>query len=361
MDIVYIYPKKFVSRKYIIPLLLFIQIIILKIVSFFPELIEQYYSNGLYPYISKFSRTIFGQIPFSFGDVLYGILIFWSIYWFYKNKKVNWKIKALSGIKFVTVVYFLFHFLWALNYYRLPLAKKMSIKTDYTDTQLLAFTKKIITKTNTLQFQITQDTAKKVVNPFTQDEIFEKAVSGYKNLAKTYSFFNYSNPSVKKSLFSYPLTYMGFGGYLNPFTNEAQANKMIPRYNFPSTTCHEMAHQMGFASESECNFIGFLAATKNDDLYFKYSGYSNALHYCLFNWEVRDPKILAQLLKTVHPGVLKNYKESKIFWESHQTFIDTGFKIFYDNFLKWNQQKDGLESYSKFVDLLVNYYQYKAL
>jgi hypothetical protein len=25
------------------------------------------------------------------------------------------------------------------------------------------------------------------------------------------------------------------------------------------TTNHEMAHQMGFANETECNFIGFLA------------------------------------------------------------------------------------------------------
>jgi hypothetical protein len=28
------------------------------------------------------------------------------------------------------------------------------------------------------------------------------------------------------------------------------------------TANHEMAHQMGYASESECNFIGFLASVK---------------------------------------------------------------------------------------------------
>jgi hypothetical protein len=37
------------------------------------------------------------------------------------------------------------------------------------------------------------------------------------------------------------------------------------------TTNHEMAHQMG-ASETECNFIGFLASIKNDNLYIQYSG-----------------------------------------------------------------------------------------
>jgi hypothetical protein len=136
---------------------------------------------------------------------------------------------------------------------------------------------------------------------------------------------------------------------------------MIPMYNFPVTACHEMAHQMGFASESECNFIGFLACIKNEDLYFKYAGYSYALRYCLSNWEIRNPELLKKLLPTIHPGILKNYKESQVFWESHQTFIDTAFEIFYDNYLKWNKQEDGLDSYSKFIDLLVNYYQGKSV
>jgi hypothetical protein len=52
------------------------------------------------------------------------------------------------------------------------------------------------------------------------------------------------------------------------------------------TANHEMAHQMGFANESECNFIGFLASVKNDNLYIKYSGYSYALRYCLGFWNI---------------------------------------------------------------------------
>ncbi|MGH2667278.1 DUF3810 domain-containing protein [Flavobacterium sp.] len=349
------------KRKYILPLLLIVQIIGLKILLLFPEFVEEYYSNGVYPMLSKFSRSVLGWLPFSFGDILYGILILWTVYWFYQNRKVNWKTKSLSVLGILSIAYFLFHVLWAFNYYRLPLFEKMHIETKYTDVQLLDFTKKIIVKTNEIQWKITKDTAKKVIIPYSQTVVFEKALDGYNTLSKEYPFFKYEIPSQKKSLFSYPLTYMGFGGYLNPFTNEAQVNGMIPMYNFPSTACHEMSHQMGFSSESEANFIGFLSATKNDNLYFKYSGYSHALRYCLSNWEIRDEKTLKQLLKTIHPGILKNYKESKVFWENHQTFIDTGFHIFYDNFLKLNQQKDGLESYSKFVDLMVNYYKDRPL
>ena len=122
-----------------------------------------------------------------------------------------------------------------------------------------------------------------------------------------------------------------------------------------------MAHQLGYASESEANFIGYLASIKNDDLYYQYSGYSFALKYCLRNWKIRDEKILNELLPTIHPGILKNYEDSQKFWEQYETFVETGFKIFYDHFLKLNQQKDGLDSYSKFVDLMVNYYKTEKL
>jgi hypothetical protein len=122
-----------------------------------------------------------------------------------------------------------------------------------------------------------------------------------------------------------------------------------------------MAHQMGYASESECNFIGFMASVKNENLYFKYSGYSFALRYCLASWKVRNESIYNQLLQTVHPGILKNYEESNLFWKSYETPIEKGFHLFYDSFLKWNQQKDGMKGYSKFVNLMVNYYKNKPL
>ncbi|PKB17740.1 DUF3810 domain-containing protein [Flavobacterium sp. 5] len=348
------------QRKYILPIFFLLQILILKIIRFFPEYVEHFYSNGLYLYISFPLRIVLSKIPFSVGDCIYFALILQVLVWLWNKRKtwkLEWKNNILSILSTLSVFYFFFHLLWAFNYYREPLFEKMAIERDYSDADLLAFTKKIIAKTNTIQSQITKNDSLKVVFPYSQNQVFEMNQNGYKNLAKEYSFFTYTHLSIKKSLFSLPLTYMGFGGYLNPFTNEAQVNYLGPMYSFPMTTNHEMAHQMGYASESECNFIGFLSSIKNDDLYIQYSGYSMALRYCLGNWQVRDEKVLEQLLKTVHPGILKNYKESHDFWEAYQTPIETGFHAFYDHFLKINQQKDGMDSYSKFVNLMVNYYQ----
>jgi hypothetical protein len=301
---------------------------------------------------------------FLLGDTLYGLLIAYLLYIIWKTKKTwrsQWKGNLLKIVGGFSIFYFFFHFLWALNYYRMPLFEKMHLKREYTNEDLFAFTEKLIAKTNEIQFAITHDKNKKVRNPYSQDSIFSMAQNGYDNLAKIHPYFSYEIPSRKKSLFSLPLTYMGFGGYLNPFTNEAQVNGKLPMYGFPNVISHEMAHQIGYASESECNFIGFMACIKNDDLYFQYAAYANALRYCLENVVMKDEEKFKELKPAINRGIIENYKESELFWRKYDTFIDKGFHAFYDQYLKANLQKDGLEGYSKFVDLLINYYKLEKL
>ncbi|AWG23720.1 amino acid permease [Flavobacterium faecale] len=346
------------QSKYYLPIFLLVQIIFLKTLAFFPAFVENYYSNGLYQTISKTARITFGFFSFSIGDLAYGILVALIIKWFWKRRKTwkqQWKNNLLTVLSFLSVLYFVFHLLWGINYYREPLFEKMTISRDYTDADLLIFTKKLISKTNALQHQITKNDSLKVIFPYTQEAVFKMNLKGYENLSKQHIFFTYKNISTKKSLFSLPLTYMGFSGYLNPFTNEAQVNDLFPMTNFPLVTAHEMAHQLGYASESECNFVGFLASIKNEDIYIQYSGYSFALRYCLSNWNRRDEKTFKILLKSINPGIIKNYQETEAFWDSYQSPIDTAFHAFYDQYLKANQQSEGIDSYSKFLNLLINY------
>ncbi|WP_306352130.1 DUF3810 domain-containing protein [Flavobacterium sp. '19STA2R22 D10 B1'] len=352
------------NKKVLLSLFLLVQLLVLKTLSYFPAFVEHYYSNGIYPYLSKFLRFTFGKIPFSFGDILYTIVILAVIHWFWKTRK-NWKSnlknQILSVTSFISVGYFLFYFLWAINYNRVPLYEKMNLNKDYSEAELLSFTEKLISKTNSIQVSITSDTTQKVVIPYHPQQIFGKTLNGYNHLADQYDFFTYTPSSIKASLFSTPLSYMGFSGYLNPFTNEAQVNDKIPLYQFPLTTCHEMAHQIGYASESEANFIGFLASVKNEDIYFQYSGYINALKYCLNIYKEYSPATFEKLIQKINPGILKNIEESHLFWLRYNTPIEDFFKVFYDNYLKLNQQKEGLETYAKFIGLLVNYYRNQPL
>ncbi len=340
-------------------IILFVEIIALKIVAEFPLAIDRFYTNSFYRAFAKLLRYIFGWIPFSMGDVVYFLIGIYLIYYLVRLFK-NWKTRKQKVVGHIlrTMVYFylIFNLFWGLNYYKTPLNETLNIGKEYSDEQLLVFTERLINKTNEIHRLLVDNDSLKVVFPYDRNYVFDANVKSYGTLSQKFAPAEYKVQSTKISLLSKPLTYMGFSGYLNPFTNEAQVNGLMPMATFPTTAAHEMAHQLGFASESEANFVGFLASINNGDKYFRYSGYAFALRYCLSNWAVRNPDVLEMLKPKIHSGIIKNYKESSEFWEQYQSFIEVGFKMFYDKFLKANQQQEGLDSYSRFVDLLVNYY-----
>ncbi|NRR91891.1 DUF3810 domain-containing protein [Winogradskyella undariae] len=350
--------------KLILVIFFGIQLLFLSQLKHYPEFIEQFYSNGLYVFLSKLSRYISGWIPFSVGDLFYTFGGIYIIKWLISNRKriikdtKNWLLDVGSTL---SIAYFAFHILWAFNYYRQPLYKSLNLEAEYSTEQLISFTKRLIEKSNQLQFQLVKNDTLKVESPYTKPEIFNKVENGYKSLAKVYPHLEYNPVSIKKSIYSLPLTYMGFSGYINPFTNEAQVNGLISTYKYPTTSCHEVAHQLGYAAENEANFIGSLAAIHNDDLYFKYSGYTFALRYCLGEIFRRDPEVYATILPSINKGILINYQESQDFWKSYENPIEPIFEKTFDNFLKANNQSAGMKSYSYVVALLVNYYEDKSL
>jgi len=349
----------------ILTLLLLMQWAFIQIIAQYPDFIENYYSNGFYLYISRFLRYSLGWIPFSIGDVLYIIiiiLILVSAFKFFKERKFNLKNTFFKIAGIISIVFFFFHFNWGLNYFRVPLFKTLNIENkNYTNEELSDFTKKLISKSNEIHILITKNDTLIVENPFSKKEINENSHWAYEQLIVKYPQFSYKNPKVKHSIFSTPLTYMGFAGYLNPITNEAQVNSLIPKNNYAATVCHEIAHQVGIASESEANFVGYLASINSKDPYFNYSGYLMALRYCISEVYRKDPARFEELKLLINKGILKDMKQSQEFWESYNNWTEIYFKTFYDNYLKANKQQDGIEGYSKMVTLLINYYKTKEL
>tara|TARA_R100001369_G_scaffold20091_1_gene36580 strand:- start:58716 stop:59789 length:1074 start_codon:yes stop_codon:yes gene_type:complete len=343
----------------ILAILLPLQIIAIKIVSRFPEFIETWYSTGLYPYIAKIMRFSVGLLPFSLGDLLYTFFIISTIRWVsvrIKTRFSNYKIWILDILATFSIIYACFHLFWGLNYYRLPLHRTLKIKNTYTTEELVLLTSTLIKKSNHIHSELVNNDSLKVDYKFKKTFLLRSTIDGYKQLSVDYPKLTYEGHSLKRSLYSIPLTYMGFNGYLNPLTNEAQVNTQILRYKIPTTASHEIGHQLGFAKENEANFIACLATMNHNDPYFQYSGFTFALRYCLNELYVRDRAKADELIKTIHPGILANYKEVRDFWETHKNPIEPFFQVTYNGFLKANNQADGMKSYSYVVALLVNYF-----
>ncbi|WP_299210338.1 DUF3810 domain-containing protein [uncultured Dokdonia sp.] len=342
----------------IIGLFLFIQMGIVRVLALFPEFIENYYSNGLYPLISKGFRYTFGWLPFSFGDIMYSVLIIIAlreIVLLFKSRFRQWKTFSVRTLALASIVYGAFHLLWGMNYYRLPLHESLSIESEYTTKELVVLTQKLILKSNALYDQLASNDTMAVDVPLSKSEVFDQTVQGYNALQTQFPKLDYPPKSIKTSLLSYPLSVMGYSGYLNPITNEAHINGLVPSHRHPVISCHEQAHQLGFAKENEANFIGVLATLHNENPYFQYSGSIFALRYCINDVFRRDSELGENLRDQIRPGILKNYAASREFWDRMDNPLEPFFKLFYTNYLKANNQPDGIKSYSYMVALLVNY------
>ena len=336
------------------------QIILVKWLSNYPDWVERYYSTGLYIWISKFFRTLFGWIPFSIGELIYTTLIILGIRYLIKNRK---KIKSYP-LKFLrdtvmafSVFYFTFHIVWGLNYYRKPLADTLGIKDEATVDQIKELTENLIVKTNEIQFRITADSTAIVKVPYSHNEIFKKTIHSYNALDVEMPFLEYQQPNIKKSMYSINSSYMGISGYLNPFTNEAQVNSTTPLFRFTVVSGHEIGHQIGYSAENETNLIGYLVTLKNEDIYFQYSAYAYALNYCLSAMSHIDKEASIVLYKKLNAGTKKNYQELIDHNKAYKTAIEPIFESIFNIFLKANSQEDGIKSYSKVVNLLVGYHK----
>jgi hypothetical protein len=342
--------------QWIFPLILIVLIEVAKLSQAF---IENYYTNGLYAYISNLLRTLFGWCPFSLGDLFYYIIIFQFIFciskgiFFLFKSKIELK-KIVIGIKKGMIklmwIYIVFNIFWGLNYYRLGITSQLKLeREDYTKADVENIVCDLVSKLNNTRKQIGQDSLR-LPN---DQKIYRHCISLYDSVNKSFSFIDYRHPSVKKSLFSSISNYIGFTGYYNPFSGEAQVTTDVPKILIPYITCHEIAHQIGYASEDEANFTGYLVCSNSNDLYFQYSVYMDLYKYAAVELLSMDAN--ARHGWELDSLVRKDFRDIRNFFSRKSNKISPVMGQLYGQYLKANQQSKGLDSYNDVVGLLIAY------
>lgn len=304
-----------------------------------------------------------GWIPFSIGDLIYafaGAYLLYNLVIFTRriiNKNTDryyYRNVALNFFTGVLTVYVAFNLLWGLNYNRRGIDYQLDLdELNYNNDDLKKVTKLIAGKMNELQ------PASKVNRQQLQRKkyLFSQSVSAYRTLSENNPVIEYDHPSVKPSLYSYLGNYLGFTGYYNPFSGEAQVNTTIPLFARPFTTCHEIGHQLGYAKESEANFAGYLSATSSKDSAFLYSVYFEMFAYAGRYLYSADSVSLKEIRDQLSPAVKSDIKELREFYQRYQNPLETAIDRLYSQYLKANQQPTGKMSYSEVVAMLIAYYK----
>lgn len=344
--------------------LLVLLCILIKWVSLYPAWVEKYYTYGSYPVVGGIQRFLFGWIPFSIGDLFYAFLVLVLIYRiflfgrlaFRKQLNRRYFIKALQqGIFFFLFIYVSFNLLWGLNYNRQGISAQLGVKVQkYSLADLDTLTGVLQQRLNTYSVQASparRDSVRKKKDLFRESSIL------YNEVALRYPFLAYQPRSVKPSIFSYLGNYLGFQGYYNPFSGEAQVNTTIPRFLEPFVTLHEIAHQLGYGKENEANFVAFLAGKESRLPVFRYSMYFDMYNYAINEVARRDTALARQYQQQLDSTVIKDIVEYREFYRKHRNPVENFISWGYGNFLKANNQPGGRETYNEVVAWLIAYYK----
>lgn len=335
-----------------------ITVLLIKLFSLFPSAVERYYSTGVYPLLSRLLRLLFGWIPFSIGDLLYGfvaIVLLMKLWRFMKAlraKKPLWKPRLQWLFFYMLLVYAVFNLFWGLNYNRLGTAQQLQLELKPYSTGELDTVLQVMLQ----RLESTADASLATRDRYLRKRnLFDTAVRSYGLVEQNYPQLVYRNRSVKPSLFSYLGDYMGYTGYYNPFTGEAQVNTTVPVFVQPFTTCHEMGHQLGYAKENEANFAGFLSARASADPAFRYSVYFDMYSYGIRELYGRDSARALELNRRKPVQVKKDVLTLQKFYDAYENPIEPYIRKLYGQYLRANEQPSGMKTYSEVMAFLVAY------
>lgn len=344
-----------------------VQWLVIKVLSFFPAFVESFYAQGFYIYLSKALRFGFGVLPFSLGQLLFYSGILYLIFQIIRflaalkaskgERKKTFVKGCLNTASYLSIIYLLFNTLWAINYHREPLQQTFNLALESPSTNgLKELCKELIERTNKSRALIGSTTDGWQNQGPSNEALFKAAVSSYQTASKSYPILGYEVASIKAVALPKIMSYAGIGGIYFPFTGEANVNTDPPVFKLPFTTCHEMAHQLGFASETDANFISYLVCSGSEDPLFRYSGNLAAMRYSMSALYRTDTAAYATLSKAYSQQLKSDLDINRAYWKQFESPFEGISDSINDAFLKANGQNEGIKSYGKMVDLLLAHF-----
>lgn len=314
------------------------------------NIIEHYYSEGIYPFFATIFSFFSNLIPFSIWDVFWILVILLIISGLilviFKKIKLSWYILRLLQI--LAFLYSLFYILWGYNYFRPKIQDRIGWVVSKPDENIFrSVLDSIISQTNKNYTSVSSSDYSDI------DKLVEDS---YRKQSHELGI-NYPNGKrrPKTMIFSSFYGKMGLSGYFGPFFNEIHVNHNLLPMDYPFLLGHEKAHQFGITSEAEANLAGFVVCVRSDDQRLRYSGYITLLLY--FLRDASHLKDYKEFFNKVDQRVLRDIRFRQKYYQDLQNVTLSDMQTAANNsYLKVNNIEKGVNNYNQVVSLVIDWY-----
>jgi hypothetical protein len=327
----------------------FTLIIVATLVAMFPPgpgLVERYYAKWLYPILQGNLTALSNRSPIALFDVAVVVLSLtalgiwiWSIRLARKKQAIRslWR-GFVATLTLLAIVYLWFLAAWGLNYARPPLESQLTFDASrITPEAVRALAEHSVDRANRTYaaghaagFPAIAESPQRLIEALHQVE----------------REFGRPRPTIvatpKWSLLSPFYRASGVSGQLGPFFLETLLNPDLTGPERPAVLAHEWAHLSGYAPESDASFIGLLAALRAGPA-AEYSVWldlvSEATRRLVLEKLEQGPRDDQQAIRERLKALVRPVERAA--WST------------YDQMLKSQGVEEGVQSYSRVIQLLI--------
>lgn len=318
-----------------------------------PDVVERYYADWLYPALQAQLTSWSNTSRVSLFDALVlmtaaGLLIAWS-----RCVRGAWRQRSAARVGrglwrttvFASVLYVWFALAWGLNYARTPIEAAIGYEPSRVNTASL----RALAERTTTEVNRTYADAHQAGFPAPGD-MPPPLVGALREVERR---LGRPRPTIpgrpKRTLFSYFFRASGVDGMHAPFLLETLLNPDLTPPERPAVLAHEWAHMAGYAAEADASFVGLLAALRADPA-SQYSAWLSLFEHSVGQLPRAEQR---QYVERLAPGVQADRRAISERLQARVEVVARASWETYDQYLKSQGVDEGVESYSRVVELIL--------
>jgi len=327
---------------------------------------SEYYDENIYPYLSKPIVYLSSLVPVSLTEIFIvfaavsGLL--WLIWIFVRflrsdsKRRFLYRGALILGIAFslFSVSFVLMH---GINYTRVPLDASLPLDASQRSKEDLAeVTLWLAQNTARTRAELPEDGNGCMVLSTSITQALADGSRALDAAAVSFPVLGGAEVTAKPVALSHYWSYTGITGMYFPFFGEANVNIDIPQSQLPMTICHEVSHVRGIAREQDANLAAFLACISSSRTDFQYCAYQYGYLYCAWDLSKADPESYAEISALIPDSVSRDWAQNTEYWKQFEGPVQETSTQINNTYLQMNLQEEGVLSYDRVTDLIVDYY-----
>ena len=317
------------------------------------NLVEHYYADSFYPALqaeltSSSNASVIALFDVLVGTLALGLLIAWT-----RLVRGAWRQRSIlrfaRGIwntaVFAAVLYLWFAVAWGLNYARTPIESAIG----YESSRVTVGSLRTLAERATSEVNRLYAAAHNAGFP----EIGEMPPPLITALHQVEQRLGRPRRTVpgrpKQTLLRHFFRASGVDGMHAPFLLETLLNPDLTPPERPAVLAHEWAHMAGYAPEDDASFVGLVAALRADAP-SQYSAWLSLFDTAVGQLPRREQ---ATFVARLEPGPRADRRAIRERLEARIEVVARASWETYDQYLKAQGVDEGVESYSRVVQLLL--------